>query len=60
MCSSSPADLLVVKAGKIDPDATEILEGKDDVAVIEINKPCPSDISVPTSQKKTPHQDTGS
>ena len=60
MCTSSPADLLTVKAGKIDPDATEILDGKDDVAVIELNKPCPGDISVPTSQKKMPHQDTGS
>ena len=60
VCTSSPADLLTVEAGKIDPDATEILEGKDDVAVIEINKPCPGEISVPTSQKKMPRQDTGS
>ena len=60
VCTSSPTDLLTVKASKTDPDATEILEGKDDIAVIEINKTGLGEILIPTSQKKTPHQDTGS
>ena len=60
VCTSSPTDLLMVKASKTDPDATEILEGEDDVAVIEINKLGLGEISILTSQKKTPCQDTGS
>ena len=60
VCTSSPAILLEVETTKTtDPDATEILESDDNVAVIEINQPHLIGASASSSLKKASCSDNG-